>query len=1138
MNCSFKRVLSALAVIAMLTSIVALAQPINVARAQGTIALSSPNLNPCKAIELDIRLPGVDVGEVTLRLYKDGAPISDFKAGKLATGRYIAYLVGPCADPTTIPANPKVSRDYCYKVNIEPTKTATLTVEVLGYDVTIDIPFKPVATSLTLDRTKIPARDDLWGSYRVTLSITDQDLNFDPTAVDTPDLKYLYVYLTLIKRETTGMTYRGEVDLTTLGEKELRETSANSGVFKLTLTASEILDLLSSLGVDKFDKGDLLIIEVASNIIVDTTEMRWGNDYTLSDSENIDVVYTYPEVSVSFTNQAVTITINSPDDNIKTDVKDVLAKDVDVEVFVDGVKVDTIKIEGTKFTETGANTGVFKYTLSVRWATTLSVNPANDLIYLQTGNSSFEVKAKYLDISGSGKYSTVEPTISVERATAKMVVLNVEDPDLNNDPNELESLTPSLDTTTGVISFRKGGVTLYEVTIMDSAGTVLLKGAGITYSPSFFETGLNSNIFKLTLPATYTQGGVTKTLFEAGKSYILKIVDYTGPKYTKTITVTIAEIKVELDRSVYPINLDKDIKVHVTLYDDRLNEKPTEIESRSGVLKYYIYNPTTGKYIDAATGELKDEKEEVEKPVGTLTETGPNTGVFTGTITISKNIMKPAWIGAKIVVYRVGEPDFKAEGRFDVYQVSPGDLSVDKTLVPINGTIVVTVYDPDANVDSKVKDGVEVKVYVDGVYKQVTWELVETDANTGTFKYTVVVARDIPDVKPASTIKFVYIDKTPVRDPTATDFGAPVSVSVTVKVASHTGALKAPKDWIGPYEIMTITVIDPDLNLDPLKAEDAYVTVTVEGTAMTKTLTLKETDVNSGVFEGEFSLGWWETGNPLYLIPVNDIRDKGYIGKRITMLYEDVADDAGSRRVSVITLTVRAVDAELLTDKDAVNLGDVLTITIKNLDIAGNPKAEFRRVVVRSTTYPVGVTFYATEVSPGVYEVKVMPVSLADWVVGAPQVPAKLGDTLTIEYVDPIATDGTEKLFSKRVMVGVPIERPVPVSAVKFADPITGAEKVVGKVGEMVLLQAMAKNVDVVDRSCTVVFKVKDATGATIYIGTATATLAPGQEFSPGITWTPMLAGNYTVEVLVIKSLAEPTPYSDKVAEALTVTAS
>ncbi|MEM2441929.1 MAG: hypothetical protein QXX99_06125 [Candidatus Bathyarchaeia archaeon] len=1129
-----KSLLAVLATVMIVASVIAPVLLIGgTAKAQGTIVLSSPNLNPYKALELDIRLPGVDVSSVTLRLYKDGAFIADFPAGKLATGRYIAYLIGHYA---LDPANPKVSLTYSYRLTttVDPTKEATLTVEVLGYDVAIDIPFKPVAAALTLDRTKIPSRSELWGLYEVTLSISDQDLNYDPTNIDDLDFSKLYMYVKLIKKETTGETFGGEVPAAAFAGLSAKETSANSGVFKLTLTPSDILDLIEAAdgsftgNKKKFDKGDLLIMEVASDIPL-------GDDYKLSDSKNIDIVYTYPEVSVDFTNQAVKITINSPDDNVKTGVKNNLARDVAVTVYEDGVTAWSGLISGSKFAETGANTGIFTYTLSVKWDTTTAIDVTNNIIKIKTGKSSFEVKATYLDISTSKKYSPVEPAISVERATAKRVVLNVDDQDLNNDATELESLTAELNTATGEISFKKGGVTLYKVTIMDSAGTVLLKGAGITYSPSFFETGLNSNIFQVSLPATYTQAGADKVLFEAGKSYIIKLVDYTGPEYMKTLTVTIAEIKVELDRNVYPINLDKDIKVHVTLYDDRLNEKPTEIDSKpSGVLKYYIYNPTTGKYI-TATGALSDTK--VEYDVGEVKETGPNTGVFTATITISKSAMKPAWIGAKITVYRVGEPDFKAEGRFDVYQVSPGDLSVDKTLVPINGTIVVTVYDPDANVDSKAEDEVSVKVYVDGVEKPVTWKLKETGANTGKFTCAVSPAKDIPDVEPASTIKFEYEDKTPIRDPTAAEFGTPIKVSVTIKVASYTGTLVTPKDWIGPYEIMVISVKDPDLNLNTMVAEDASVKITLEGTAETKTLTLKETGVNTGVFEGKFSLGWWERGDVEYTIPAEEIREKEYIGKRITMVYEDEVDETGSRKINVATLTIRAVDAEVLTDKDAVNLGETLVITVKNLDIAGNPKAEFRRIIVRSTTYPVGITFYVTEVESGIYQVKVTPVSLKDWVMGAPEIPAKLGDTLTIEYVDPIAADGTKKLFSKTVIVGVPIERPVPASAVKFADPITGVVKTAGKVGEMILIQADVKNVDVVERPCTIVIKVKDAAGVTIHIGTATATLASGQVFTSGVTWVPTLAGDYTIEVLVVKSLAEPTPYSDKITAPLTVTA-
>jgi hypothetical protein len=342
-----------------------------------------------------------------------------------------------------------------------------------------------------------------------------------------------------------------------------------------------------------------------------------------------------------------------------------------------------------------------------------------------------------------------------------------------------------------------------------------------------------------------------------------------------------------------------------------------------------------------------------------------------------------------------------------------------------------------------------------------------------------------------------------------------------------------PKDWIGPYEIMTIRVTDQDLDRDPTVADTATVSVLIEGFAESKDLTLTETGVNTGVFEGKFSLGWWATGDVNAILPVDTIRES-YIGKKVTITYVDEADENGNRKVNVETLTIKAVDAEISVDKEAVNVGQVLTITVKNLDIAQNPEARFRQVLLRSTTYPTGITSYASEVEPGVYQVKVTVVSLDAWTPGAPQIPAKLGDTITIVYKDPIAADGTEKSFTKTVVVGVPVERPVPASEQKFLD-VTGAEKKVGKVGETVMLSTKVQNVDVVDREFTAIFQVKDERGAVVYIAWVTAKLAPGTSMTPAVSWTPAVKGTYTVEVLVVKSIAEPTPYSDKISAPFTV---
>jgi len=152
---------------------------------------------------------------------------------------------------------------------------------------------------------------------------------------------------------------------------------------------------------------------------------------------------------------------------------------------------------------------------------------------------------------------------------------------------------------------------------------------------------------------------------------------------------------------------------------------------------------------------------------------------------------------------------------------------------------------------------------------------------------------------------------------------------------------------------------------------------------------------------------------------------------------------------------------------------------------------------------------------------------------------AKVGDTLYATYKDEYpadyATTEKPKTFTSTAVVGVPVERPVPASDQKFVDPNTGTEKTEGKVGETIMLQVTVTNVDVTNKSFTAIFKVKDSNGATIYIGWASGTLSPSQTFTPAISWTPTDVGTYTVEVLVVKSIPEPTPYSDKLSTELTV---
>ena len=1069
------------------------------AKAQGTITLSSANLHPYKVIEITVNLPGVDVTDIDLRVTDStGQPLTltykeaftptftgQLKAVRLATGVYVAYLGGHNVDLSTNPAYPK--KAIAGSIAKVPTLSSgsTIIVEALGYGISITVTYDTVKpASISFDRTEVPARRT--GEYTVRLSVVDQDLNLDPTKVDDLSTYPIKVDVTWI----SGTTGRTDTKSLTLSGATIKESAVNSGSFTASFTVSGITPSGVTLA-----KGDTFLLSVASNI-------GWGADDTKTVTGKLTVVYRYPEVSVSFTQQGITISITSPDDNVGTVAEDTLDPTKSVTIAFAG---KTYGIAGSSFTETGKNTGVFTYTLPVEWGSTSDLSTAPLKVILGLDKKSFTLSATYLDITGSGTYATASPEVTVVKASPVNVILLVKDKDINVDKNSIDSLTAEVDATNDIIKLKKDALVIYEVSFKKPDGTLVDIPA--TYPPAgtsinFFETDFDTGEFRFVIPST--------GLFEAGKSYTVAIKDHTGD-YAVSVPITISPVKIELDRSAYPVNRDSDVVVYITYVDDRYNANPAVIEYiPADVVKYKVVNPVTGETVIPETSISGD----------VLKETGPDTGVFAGKITISANI--PKYIDAKITVYTA--EDVKAEAVFKVYQLTPGDLKVEPASINVTGCFKITVYDPDANVDSKNVD--QVKVVVKGVEK---WAK-ETDVNTGIFTITVY-AKELA-VSPGTTITVKYTEKTPSLSPTATTFaGSEYDITATVKVVSFTGFLVVPKDWIGPYEIMKVKVKDPDLNVDPEKVDGPVaVKVTIEGKVETYSVNLYETDVNTGEFSGKLSVAYLVTGS--YTPSPDQIA--GLIGKRVTLVYLDEADATGAKATQIAVLTVKAFDAEVTTDKAAVNLGESFKIIVSNPDIAENPAVDFRKVIVRSTTYPAGVTLYASEVKPGVYEVTVTAVSLKDWVMGAPQIPAKLGDTITIEYMDPIAADGKSKLFAKTIVVGVPVERPVPASEQKFLD-VTGAEKKVGKVGETVMLSAKVQNVDVVDREFTAVFQVKDENGAVVYIAWITAKLAPGTSMTPAVSWTPTVAGTYTVEVLVVKSIAEPTPYSDKISAPFTV---
>jgi hypothetical protein len=153
---------------------------------------------------------------------------------------------------------------------------------------------------------------------------------------------------------------------------------------------------------------------------------------------------------------------------------------------------------------------------------------------------------------------------------------------------------------------------------------------------------------------------------------------------------------------------------------------------------------------------------------------------------------------------------------------------------------------------------------------------------------------------------------------------------------------------------------------------------------------------------------------------------------------------------------------------------------------------------------------------------------------------AKIGDKITVTYTDRWPADfyitGKAKPFSVTVGVGVFAEKPGKVEKVDIRDVVTG-QPVTPKVGKEVFLRVEVSNVDIVDRSMTVIVVVRDPNGVAVARYATELTIPAGKSVAQSFGWTPIVAGDHTVEVYIVKSLVDRTPLGDPATFTVSVSA-
>ncbi|MCS7116758.1 MAG: hypothetical protein NZ896_04720, partial [Nitrososphaerales archaeon] len=698
------------------------------------------------------------------------------------------------------------------------------------------------------------------------------------------------------------------------------------------------------------------------------------------------------------------------------------------------------------------------------------------------------------------------------------------------------------------------------------------------------ETGVNTGVFTLELKLPAVQRTDGKPLADGDVIKVEWKDNLFDPPTTVSATTTIGVItaKITFDRDVYPVTAGDRVKVKITIDDPDEN-----VDAR--IAETIIVGDHRDEYIviRAADGTILQSIANFTAGRRVLfTETGINTGIFTATIDVDQS--RPAadrqWINAKLKIVYYDETAGKTVDKEVIFQNSDTLISVDKAIARYGETFKVTVNDPDRNLDSEKRENDTVKVYVvwtDRVGANATAiskDAEETGPNTGVFVAEFKVGETVGGVsfrpKPGSNLEIRVFDRTPIGLTPAkvawpTDWTEWSRRVALVRVPSHTGTLTLSATEIGPGGIITITLRDPDENVD-IATKDVIdgrggrgsIRVKTDSDPMGYTMYIEETGITTNVFERKIKVIPREltAAEQRATDPTVTAQIYGRPGDKMSITYVDREDATGAATTLTREVAIKSWDPVITFEKATYMPGDLLRVFITDPDANKDPDTIdvipspspietgkiIQKLIITSTSDPIGVSLSAVETDKNSGRfVAQIPLSGEAGITGTLYV--RIGDTVTIHYKDefPVdwvtrigAAEDKAKTFTASVVIRSPIptiER-VPASTPELVDA-TGAPITTPKVGQLCVVRAKVTNRDVVPNTFTYIVQVKDAAGVVIYIAwIQDITLAPGASATPGITWIPPRAGSYTVEVYVWESLEKPVALSPVFSKTITVT--
>ncbi len=618
------------------------------------------------------------------------------------------------------------------------------------------------------------------------------------------------------------------------------------------------------------------------------------------------------------------------------------------------------------------------------------------------------------------------------------------------------------------------------------------------------------------------------------------------------------------------------------LLEDRNTKKASYDADKTNTDKQTAYLLAQLKYDDArSTGGACP----VPEPFGALTETSPESGVFEVSFDLSYKIGPsstdcPATGDSRTCILQgdiltvqyndttdaSGNPRTVTDSA--TFDLRNGALQTDKSVYVIGSDMIVTLIDPDLDLDSGTRETYTLdlikwdsdagtKNLSEGIFDAEPGSLRETGPSTGIFQVVISVPKAIDNdrLERGEEIKLEYTD----YGPSGADYVGDNTEDIdrTVFTSNFGATIELDQSVYSWTDKVFITVTAPDHNLNTNQVDeigaDPYPVRVATRSDDIKNYKLVETGTNTGIFTGEVIL----TG---FSYDADGDDSTGENGKDVTgrtcdrcngptdgLLPTDnddglevsfeFSDDETVRKSALIRWNIGEV--QWLEASYPATATGVLRVIDPDMNL--NPEsADNFEVKVWSSSAPSGITLTVTETQPasGIFEGTVFfGLSVQS---GGHKLSTEEGDTVTAKYSDntlpaPYSKGDSEDITATTIIGTIvpPLER-VKIESLRIVDS-TGTTLSTVSIDQQVQITADLTNTQDKDQPFAYLVQIQDSDGVTVSLSWIDGSLTPSQSFSPSQSWIPTAPGEYTITVFAWESLTIPTALSPQQTTTITV---